>query len=347
MNPGIYHLALRDLHKAAGATFIQQSGWSLPADYGDPEAEYRALREAAAVMDHSHRSRFIVSGTDSREVLAATFSGHIAELEEGRAMRAATLAGGLIDDLVLIARTGGINYVVAGEPDRRAATLQRLNDARGPGFDARIDDRTESTCWIALAGPATARIAATAFGEAMGPRLRFMQTAAFEFHGFRALAVRTSGVGEDGFELMVAPAVAQHLLATLGEMDVPLAGAAAHAVARIEACVPAFDPDLAPGLTPGEAGLAELLGLAIETPHRVLAAFVLDGAEPVEAGQHALCAGRVVGEVRSCVYSAGLGVTIGLAILESAQAVPGTELLVAGRRGAVAAKPLFRRREQP
>jgi aminomethyltransferase len=346
MNAGTYHLALRELHEAAAATFRVESGWSLPAHYGDIEAEYRALRTTAAVMDHSHRSRFIVAGTDAADVLSATFSGHIAELEEGRAMRAVSLRGTVIDDLVLIARTGGISYVVVGEASRRFATLQRMQDARATDFDVRIDDRTDSTCWIAIAGPGSAQVATAAFGEATASRTRFMQMAAFEFHGFRALAVRTSGIGEDGFELMLAPAVAQHLLTTLAEMGVVFAGSEAYAIARVEACLPAYEPDLAVGLTVAESDLATLLGMDESPSHRLLAAFVLDGDEPVAPGTPAMARGVHAGEVRSCVYSSGLGATIGLAILESASAVPGIELHVAGRRGAVAAKPLFRRRAQ-
>jgi aminomethyltransferase len=347
MSPGIYHLALRELHEAAGATFRVESGWSLPAHYGDMHAEYQTLRTSAAVMDQSYRSRFILSGTDAVEVLSATLTGRVAELEEGRAMRAVSLRDGVIDDLVLVARTGGISYAVIGEPGRRQATLGRLEEARATDFDVRLDDRTDTTCWLSLAGPNAAAIATTAFGEAMASRLRFMQTAAFEFHGFRALAIRTSGTGEDGFELMLAPAVAQHLLGTLAEMGVPLAGFEASTIARVEACLPAFEPDLAGGVTLDESDLAPLLGLGGTQAHRTLAAFVLDGDEPLPPGTEVEMNGSRAGEIRSCVFSPGPGITIGLAILDAASAVPGTELHAADRRGAVAAKPLFRRRERP
>jgi glycine cleavage system aminomethyltransferase T len=117
----IYHLALRDLHAAAGATFANYAGWSLPVSYGlGPPAEHQALRASAVLMDRSHRSRFLVTGTDALDVLNETFAGHVEDLEEGRAMRTARLDGaGQIDDLVLVARTGGIAYLVIGEPSQR------------------------------------------------------------------------------------------------------------------------------------------------------------------------------------------------------------------------------------
>jgi glycine cleavage system aminomethyltransferase T len=128
---------------------VRRHGWMLPAHYGDMEREYAALRGGAVVADRSHASRIMVTGTDAGEVLAATFAGHVDELEEGRAMRAVWLDGaGRIGDLALIARTGGIAYMVAGERSRRAHTLQRLDAARGGDWDVRVDDRTESTCLL-------------------------------------------------------------------------------------------------------------------------------------------------------------------------------------------------------
>lgn len=342
-----YHLALRELHAAAGATFRDVSGWSLPAHYGDAGLEYEALRETAGVADRSHFSRFIVTGTDAHEVLAAAFAGHVNELEEGRAMRSVALRDGVIDDLVLIARTGGISYIVIGQPGQRMATFERLSRAMGPDYDARIEDRTESTCLVSLAGTRTAETAAATFGDALQARVRAMQVAAFEFHGFRSMAIRTSDTGDDGFELMLSPAVAQHLLESLREAGVGLVGHDAMEVARVEACIPAFEPDLSPGLTPAEADLDVLLDIPGGADERILAALVIDGDQPVATGSLISGESGITGEVRSCVYSPRLRATIGLAILDAARAVPGTHLEVAGRRCGVVAKPLYRRREQP
>jgi aminomethyltransferase len=346
MNGPTYHLALRDLHAKAGATFVERYTWNLPAHYGDPAGEYRALRESAVVSDRSHVSRAIISGTDAGEVVRQAVAPHPEELEEGRAQRGVALRDGLVDDMILLARTGGISYVIFGEPGRRAATFERLRAAIGPGFDARVEDRTESTCQLSLVGPRAGEAASATFGEALVARLRPLQIATFEFHGFRGLAVRTSDSGEDGFELMLAPAVAQHLVESLRESGVRLVGEDALTMARVEQCIPAYDPDLSPGLTPAEAGMDTLLGMAASPSHRSLAAFLLDSETAVAAGTPVAVAGRASGEVRSCVYSHGLGATIGLAILESALAIPGTELNIAGRRGAVAAKPLYRRRDR-
>ncbi len=340
----LYHLGLRDLHAAAGARFEQRVGWSLPAGYGDTAAEQRAIRNGAAVLDRSHRSRFIVSGTDAGEVLAATFAGRLEELEEGRAMRTVALdRRGLIRDLVLVARTGGIAYQAMGEPGQRFETYERLRAAIKPSWDARIDDRTETTCLIGVAGPGAAKAVEAHLAEALPARLQPLHIVTFEFHGFRSLAIRTSDTGEDGFEFMFAPAVAQHAIETLRAGGVPLAGDAAQEATRVEACIPAYAPDLETGLTPAQAGLAALLDIPGGGGGRMLSAILIESDEAVAAGTPARVGGEVAGEVRSCVRSGGLNATIGLAIIDDRYAVPGTALDVDQHRATVVAKPFLRR----
>lgn len=340
----IYHLALRDLHAAAGAHFAAEQGWSLPVHYGDPAAEHAALRSGAVLLDRSARSRFMVTGTDALDVLRTVFAGHLEELEEGRAMRAVALDGsGNIRDLVLVARTGGIAYLVTGEPGQRFETLGRLQAAIEPGWDATVGDRTESTCLIGLAGPAAQDFARQHLSEGLPARMQLLHTATFEFHGFRTLAVRTSDTGEDGFDLMVAPAVALHVIETLRAAGLPLAGFAAQEMARVEACVPGFVPDLEPGLSPAEADLDVLLGIPPGREGRTLAALLFEG-DPVAPGTPIRHGGGVVGEVRSCLRSAGLNATIGLGIIESRHAFPGQQLDAKGVTAHVVMKPFLRRR---
>lgn len=344
----VYHLALRGHHAAHGATFRMRSGWSMPEQYGDAAAEYAALREQVALIDRSSRSRFIVSGTDAAVVLQRVFQGFVNELEEGRAMRTVALdAQGRIRDLALIARTGGIAYLVAGEPGQRMETLERLTAARDADFDCRIDDRTESTCLIELAGPAAEAAARGNLGDGLPARLPGMHCAAFEFHGFRSLVVRSSESGEDGLLFMFAPAVAQHMMDTLVAAGVRLCGQAAAECARVEACIPAFEPDLEPGLTPAEADLDVLLGIDGGGDGRILSALLLEGAGIAARGSAITSGGELIGDTRSCVRSFGLSATIALGIIDAGAALPGRECEIAGVRAAVVAKPFLRRRSQP
>jgi len=339
--PGpVYHLALRDLHREAGASFRLVDGWSVPAGYGDAASEYAALRESAVVADRSDRSRFMVTGTDAGTVLDAAFAGHLNELEEGRAVRTLALDGrGEIRDVVLVARTGGIAYLVSGEPSRREETLTRLNDQVRADFDVRIEDRTATTCMLTLAGPGAASVAAAHLSDALPARLPSLHCATFEFHGFRTLAVRAGEGGEDGFCFVVAPAVAQHLLETLQAAGVTLAGRDALECARVEACIPAAEPDLA-GLTPAEAGAERGA-----TPRRVLSALLLDATDPVASSTPLTHDGGLAGDVRSCVRSFSLRSAIALAVVEADCSSPGTQLDAGAIRGTIVAQPIYRRRQ--
>jgi len=339
-----YQLALREVHGALGATFGTHTGWSLPLNYGDVVREYEAIRQGAAAFDRSHRSRFLVTGTDALDVLRAVFEGRLDELDEGRAMRTVALdAAGNIADIALVGRTGGIAYFVSGEPGQRFATLERLRGAVAADFDARVDDRTETTCLIGLAGPGAAEAANNHLSEALAARLKTLHCVTFEFHGFRALAVRTSDTGEDGFEFMLAPAVAQHVIEALREGGLALAGLQALEIARIEACIPAFEPDLAPGLSPAEADLDVLLDIRGGREGRILSGLLLD-SDPVPVGTVVSLDGARAGEVRSSVRSPGLNATIALGIIESRLALPGRSFQIGGERASVVAKPFYRRR---
>ena len=275
----LYHLALEALYRDAGATFQDLLGWRLPAHFGVPAAEFRSLREAAGIVERSHLSRVLVTGTDAADVLGAVFAGHLNELDEGRAMRTVALDDdGAIRDLVLVLRTGGIAYLVIGEPTQREWTLERLRGAVGSDFDVRIEDRTDSTCLIGLQGPQAEALVRQHLAEGLPARVQTLHALTFQFHGFRTLAVRTSDIGEDGYLFMVAPAVAQHMIETLRAAGIALVGETAHEWARVEACVPAYRPDLEVGLSPAEADLDLLLGLdAGSGARRILSALLIEG----------------------------------------------------------------------
>ncbi len=344
----VYHLALREVHTAAGAAFARHGDWVLPEHYGDhPGAEYEALRSTAVAFDRSQRSRLLVTGTDAGELLGKVFEGHLSELEEGRAMRTVWLdEEGVIRDLVLVARTGGIAYLVSGEPGQRFETFERLRSARPEDWDVEVQDWTETTCVVGLAGPRASDVAREHLSDALPTRLQQLHCVTFEFHGFRALATRTSDTGEDGFELMLAPAVAQHALETLRAAGVALAGTRALESARVEACIPAFDPDLAPGLSPAEADLDVLLGIPGGREGRILTPLLLEADDPMPAGTAIRFEGVPVGELRSCLRSIGLNATVGLGIISSRDAFPGRAFDVGGAAATAVAKPFYRRRAQ-
>lgn len=338
-------LVLNDMHVAAGATFAESTGRWLPAHYGDSLAEYGAIRGSAAAIDRSSTSRLLITGSDSGRLLTRIFGDTVGELHEAEVVRAvATNDGGMVRDFVLVARTGTNAFLVIGEPGQRRETVDRLRGAKSPDWDASVDDRTETTCLVGIVGPEATSVVSNYLSEGLADRVPAMHCVAFEALGFRSLAIRISDTGEDGFALMLAPGVARHAFESVRAGGVPLAGQHAQNIARVEACIPAFSPDLEVGLNPAEADLAGLVSAGSGPVRRMLSALVVDGDIEPATGVPITLGPTAVGEVRSSVRSPLLDSTIALGVVEARCSLPGTVLDVAGSPAKVVTKPFYRRR---
>lgn len=338
-------LLLNDMHIAAGAAFVESCGWWLPAHYGDPLAEYGGIRGSAAAIDRSSTSRLLITGPDSGRLITRIFGDTVSELREAEVIRAVVVNdSGAVRDFVLVARTGANAFLVIGEPGQRGETVDRLRGGIPPDWDARVDDRTETTCLIGIVGPEAASVVSNSLSDGLADRVPGMHCVAFEALGFRSLAIRISDTGEDGFILMLAPGVARHAFESVRAGGVPLAGHHAQTIARVEACIPAFSPDLEVGLNPAEADLAGLVSAGSGPVRRMLSALVVDGDTEPATGVPITLGPAAVGEVRSSVRSPLLGSTIALGIVEARCSLPGTVLDIAGSPARVVTKPFYRRR---
>src|SRR5262249_52965627 len=74
------------LHAAAasaGAVFVEEAGWRLPARFGDPLGEYRAAGEAAALFDDSHHGKVVASGPETASFLHNLCTNDVVNLPVG------------------------------------------------------------------------------------------------------------------------------------------------------------------------------------------------------------------------------------------------------------------------
>ncbi|MBI2948767.1 MAG: aminomethyl transferase family protein, partial [Verrucomicrobia bacterium] len=95
--------SLIEFHQRLGAQWVEVSGEKVPAHYGDVIAEYTALREAAAVLDLSFRSRLCLTGADRQRFLHGQVTNDVNGLEVGEGCYAAlvTAKGRMVSDLNL------------------------------------------------------------------------------------------------------------------------------------------------------------------------------------------------------------------------------------------------------
>ncbi len=174
--------------------------------------------------------------------------------------------------------------------------------------------------------------------------------------GVSALVCGTGYTGEDGVELLLAPADAPALWDALVGAGATPAGLAARDTLRLEACFHLYGNDLSVARNPIEAGLGwcckedtgfigsdAVRAVRQAGPAEKLVAFAIDG--PGIARQGNLVVGG--GEVTSGTLSPCLGVGIGMAYVPAQRAALGThlEIDVRGkiRSATVKQKPLYRK----
>src|SRR5438552_631183 len=82
-------LSLHEYFQELGAHFIEVNGMEVIEDFGDSMAEYAALRETAAVLDLSFRSRLILTGADRKRFLHGQITNEVNKLTVGEGCYAA------------------------------------------------------------------------------------------------------------------------------------------------------------------------------------------------------------------------------------------------------------------
>jgi folate-binding protein YgfZ len=119
-------LLLHEFHRAMGARFLDLNGEEGVADYGDPSAEYAALRESAGVMDCSFRGRLCVLGTDRVKFLNGQVTNNVKDLRTGEGCYAALVSakGKIQSDLHIYILENEI--LLDFEPGLGGAVQQRL-----------------------------------------------------------------------------------------------------------------------------------------------------------------------------------------------------------------------------
>ena len=250
-NTGMEKLRLTPLNDRHGldrnAEYTGFAGHAVPAHYGDPEAEYVALVEGAALVDRSHRTTLRLSGKDPVEMLNAILTNEVTKGDNLGAYAALLNPKGRIQTDLRVLKSG--EYVLVDtEPEGANATRETLG-RYAPFSRVKVEDLSEAWGILGLYGPRP--------GDLLGNlRLAEHESARIEVGGVDVLAAGVA-VPVPGFDL-TGPvealfAVREHL-AQVGAKPV---GQDAYETARIEAGIPRFGADVTPENFPAEAGILE------------------------------------------------------------------------------------------
>jgi len=324
--------ALFDRHQAAGAKLVPFAGWEMPVQYQGVREEHLAVRKHVGVFDVSHMGEVETRGPDALAFLQRMLSNDVSQIAVGGAQYSVLCRedGGVLDDLFTY-RLGEDRFLTVTNASNHEKDLAWLR-THAAGFDVELVDRLDDYAMLAVQGPdARALVAPLADGE-LPARFR---TAELQVAGVSALVCGTGYTGEDGVEILCAPADAGTVWDALIAAGAAPAGLAARDTLRLEACFHLYGNDLMESRGPIEAGLGwcckeatgfigadPIAAVRAAGPAERLVPFALTGPGIPRQGNPVIGGG----EVTSGTFSPSLEQGIGMAYVPADRAAVGTEI---------------------
>ena len=274
---------------------------------GDARAVHRRARRAHGGARKLRDLRRLAhgeietTGPGALALLQRLLSNDVAAIPVGGAQYSVLCRedGGVLDDLFTY-RLGAERFLTVTNAANHARDLEWFC-AHAGGFDAQVRDRLDDYAMLAVQGPSAREIVQTISDSPLPPR---MSAAERMLGGARVLVCGTGYTGEDGVELLLAPADAPPLWDELVRRGALPAGLAARDTLRLEACFHLYGNDLSVERGPIEGGWG---GVARRRPAssaptpcarcggrpgQKLVAFVIDGPGIARQGNPVVGGGR-------------------------------------------------------
>ena len=229
-------------HVALGARMVPFGGWDMPVEYSGITAEHMAVRTAAGLFDVSHMGEVEIAGKGALEAVQHITSNDASKLQVGQIQYSGltTPEGTFVDDL-LVYRFGPSHYLLvinAGNIDKDYAWIAARAKEAVP--DIATVNSSDRYALIAVQGPKAQEILQTLTAIDL-PAIKYYWFAHGEIAGVRGTVSRTGYTGEDGFEVMVPPAMAARVWDALLQAGKPHglipAGLGARDTLRLEAAM--------------------------------------------------------------------------------------------------------------
>lgn len=350
MAPSI-QTAFHEATTGRGGTHVDEGGWFWCAGFGDPAAEYAAVRDAVAVWDVSPLNKWEFRGPDAKRAAQYIFSNDFLGTVPGQARYGAFLdADGLVVDDGTVYNLGRDDrcWVMTNGRDRDDYFASLLG-----GFDVEWEWRTQQMPNLGIVGPRS-RDLVRGLTDADVDALKY-----FRFYpdpvtvgGVEVILSRTGFGGELGFELFLTdPADATSLYEAVVAAGARPFGVIVIEPLRVEAGLIVTGYDYAEHeRTPYDLGLdrlvalgkdvefagkSRLAGIASAPPNRFVT-LRIDGDTLPAYGAEVSVDGEVVGILTSPAVSPRLGL-LGMAIVATPHAAVGSQVEVALEDGTTTA----------
>lgn len=358
---------LYEKHVALNARIIDFGGWAMPVSYTNVMDEHKATRSGATLFDICHMGEIEVKGPRALDLLQWALTRDLAGQKAGQVKLSALLndRGGIIDDLTVYKTTEDAFMLVTNATTRQT-DYQRLSSALAEKkFDCRVEDISDQTGKLDLQGPCSAVILQK-LTDADLAGMRFYHFYETQVAGIRAIVSRSGYTGEDGFEIYAAAEkidVIWDQLMDEGEISgLKPAGLGARDTLRLEAGMMLNGQDMNEETSPLEvpyawlidwhkdfAGKPALQSRKEKGIRRKLAGFEVTGRGIARHGYKVMSGADEIGVVTSGTFSPTLNKAVGLAFIDTAFSVPGTEVAVAVRDAMIQAKivglPFYKRKK--
>jgi aminomethyltransferase len=351
-----------DFHIAAGARMAEFAGYNMPVEFSGITDEHLAVRNGAGLFDVSHMGEIRVRGRRAIDLLQHITTNDVSRLTDGKAQYSCMPngRGGIVDD-ILVYRFGAEEYLLvvnASNVEKDWAHIVRHGERFGLKPGAGLDNESDATAQLAIQGPLAMKIAQEICSEPLAGLGNYSFVIAEAGGVPRTLLSTTGYTGCGGCEIYVPVEAAKqlwHAVWRAGEKyGLKNIGLGARDTLRLEKGYCLYGNDMDDTTSPIEAGLGWITKLVdgkdfidrplIESQLKEGVSRRLAGFEMTERGVprhgYALAAtdGRPIGRVTSGTMSPVRRAGVGLGYVETAYALPDTEIAVIIRDRPVAAR---------
>ncbi|MEL7012222.1 MAG: glycine cleavage T C-terminal barrel domain-containing protein [Pseudomonadota bacterium] len=328
----------------------------IPAHYGDPDTEYDRLLTGVAQWDVAAQRQVQLEGPDAGKLAQYLTPRNLdkTKVGQGRYVPICDHDGWLINDPVLLMLSDDLYWLSVADSDIH---LWAAAIAFERGFDVRVSEPDVSP--LAIQGPKARDVAEHLFGPMVG-ELKYFGFVETEIDSIPLVLARSGWSKQGGYELYLRDsATALELWDIVKEAGRPhgIGPGAPNDVERLESGLISYGADMrwqSHRATPFEMGLGALVDLqsghdfagraALEAEHetgprRQRVGLIFDGT-PAFPG-HACTVLRdqqEIGYVSEFAHSKRLGQTIGIGLVSTADAAPGTDVTVAVPTGPTPAR---------
>jgi aminomethyltransferase len=342
---------LFEVHCSCNAKMVDFGGWNMPVQYSSILEEHNAVRNAVGIFDVSHMGEIEIQGRQAAQLVEYVSTNNAAKLKPGQAHYSALLYehGGFVDD-ILVHKISDHHFFLCVNASNQEKDFEHIRSHNH--FEAEVEFASDRYAQLAIQGP-KALLTLQKLTDTTLSQIKYYWFADGTVAGVPARIARTGYTGEDGFEIYIAPNVAQQvwneILKAGQEFGIKPCGLGARNTLRLEAKMALYGHELTASINPFEADLGWIVKMdkgdfiARSTLEKIvqhgitrkLMGFEMRGRGIGRDGYEVWIEGEPAGWVTSGGPAPSLNKNIGLCYLPMDKAAPGLMIQVLVRNSPV------------